>query len=92
MSNAASVHSEKRRSIRPRRLRRALCVYNDATSTLDVVVRNISPDGAKIAGHGLIFLPRTFELRILDEAGGYSARSVRVVWNKGETAGLAFVD
>ena len=93
MSSPDHVYAEKRRSIRPRRLRRAVCVLNDATSTFDVMVRNISPGGAKIVGHGLIFLPETFELRILDEVGGgYSARSVRIVWNKGDAAGLAFTD
>lgn len=92
MSSPVPVYAEKRRTIRPRRLRRALCVYNDGHSTHDVLIRNISPDGAKIAGHELFFLPQTFELRILDDAGGYSARAAKIVWNKGETAGVAFID
>jgi hypothetical protein len=84
--------SEKRRFPRARRLRRGSCVFNNATSTLDVVVRNIAPEGARIAGHELFCLPHTFELRILDETGGYSARMARIVWRDSSNAGLAFVD
>ena len=88
----ASIFSEKRRSHRAKRLRRASCVFNDGTSTLDVTVRNIAPEGARIVGHELFCLPKTFELRILDETGGYSARAARIVWRDVNSAGIEFID
>ncbi len=91
-STTLPPHAEKRRDFRSRRLRRALCVFNHGSSSLDVTVRNISPTGARIAGDALICLPPTFEFRILDDVGGYSARQARLVWCKGATAGVEFVD
>ena len=92
MSGRTSPFSEKRRSLRARRLRRGSCVFNDAASTLDVTIRDIAPEGARIAGHELFCLPRTFELRILDGTGGYSARLARIVWRDAKNAGLEFID
>ena len=92
MSGHAPSFSEKRRSHRAKRLRRASCVFNNASSTLDVMVRNITPEGARIAGHELFCLPPTFELRILDETGSYSARMAKIVWRDETTAGLVFID
>jgi hypothetical protein len=92
MSARIFPFSEKRRSHRAKRLRRASCVFNNASSTLDVTVRNIAPEGARIAGHELFCLPHTFELRILDETGGYSARMARIVWRDKTSAGLTFID
>jgi hypothetical protein len=84
--------SEKRRTHRARQLRQARCVFNEGASVLDVTLRNISPTGARIAGHELICLPKTFELRVQDNLGGYSARKARLVWTDGATAGLEFID
>ncbi len=86
------IYSEKRHTPRSRRLRQARCVFNGGDSVLDVTLRNISPRGARIAGDELVFLPPTFELRILDGFGGYSARQARLVWTNGATAGLEFID
>ena len=92
MSAHPPSFSEKRRSHRAKRLRRANCVFNNASSTLDVTVRNITPEGARIAGHELFCLPQNFELRILDETGGYSARMAKIVWRDENAAGLQFID
>ena len=85
-------HAEKRRAPRARRLRQARCVFNNGSSSLDVTLRDISPGGAQIVGDALICLPPTFELRIHDGRGGYSARQARVVWSKTRSAGLEFTD
>src|SRR5271165_3631581 len=87
-----SPPAEKRRAPRARRFRQARCVFNNGASTLDVVVRDLSPLGARIAGDQLIVLPAAFEFRILDGFGGYSARKARIVWAKGATAGVEFLD
>jgi hypothetical protein len=91
-SSAPPPYAEKRRTIRARRLRQARCVFNGGSSTLDVTLRDISPLGARITGDALACLPPTFELRILDGLGGFSARQVRLVWTRGATAGIEFID
>jgi len=84
--------ADKRYAFRARRLRQARCVFNNGASTLDVTLRDISPSGARIAGDALIALPPSFELRIYDGVGGFSARKARIVWSKGATVGVEFVD
>jgi hypothetical protein len=86
------VYSEKRAVLRARRTRAAHCVFDDGATVLEVALRNISPVGARIAGSGLIGLPQTFELRVPDGAGGYSARQAAIVWSKGTAAGVRFID
>src|SRR5271166_1464810 len=56
--------SDKRRSVRTRRLRHALCVFNNGASSLDVTLRDLSTDGARVVGDGLAFLPRPFDFRV----------------------------
>jgi hypothetical protein len=82
---------DKRPSPRTRRLRQAQCVFNNGTSLLDVILRDISASGARVIGDGLAFLPKIFELRILEADGAYSTRRARVVWTDGKTAGLEFI-
>jgi len=83
--------ADQRRSLRTRRLRQARCVFNNGASSFDVTLRDVSPVGARIVGDGLAFLPRTFELRIHEGDGVYSARPARLVWTDGRTAGLEFI-
>jgi len=83
--------ADQRRSPRTRRLRQARCIFNNGNSSLDVTVRDLSAVGARVVGDGLVCLPRTFELRIHEGAGVYSARRARLVWTDGSTAGLEFI-
>ena len=83
---------EKRRALRLPRFREAICVFNEGASSLDVTLRGISPTGARISGDELFCLPHTFELRLQDGVGGYSARTARIVWSNGATAGVEFID
>jgi hypothetical protein len=85
-------HADKRQILRARTFRSARCVFNAGGSTLDVTLRDISPTGARISGDGLIVLPPTFEVQILDGFGGYSSRRARLVWARGAGAGLEFID
>src|SRR5208337_3346028 len=83
MSMPSLPYAEKRRSPRVLRLRKARCVFDNGSSSLDVTPRNISFNGANIisftcaniADDPLICLPPTFEFQILDGFGGYSART-----------------
>ena len=83
---------EHRRFPRARRLRQALCVFNNGGSSLDVTLRDVSARGARVVGDGLVFLPKTFELRIHEGDGLYSAHVARLVWTDGRIAGLEFID
>ena len=87
-----AVHAEKRALARARQSRPARCVFNGGATVLEVAVRNISPLGARIVGAGVAGLPATFELRIPDGFGDYSARQARLVWSRGAAAGLRFID
>jgi hypothetical protein len=87
-----AAFSEKRALARARQSRRARCVFDNGATVLEVAVRNISPLGARIAGAELIDLPQTFELHIPDSLGGYSARQARLVWSRGASAGVRFID
>ena len=78
MSMPSLPYAEKRRSPRVLRLRKARCVFDNGSSSLDVTLRNISFTGANIVSFTadtLISLPPTFEFQILDGFGGYSART-----------------
>ena len=100
MSMPSLPYAEKHRSPRVLRLRKARCVFDNGSSSLDVTLRNISFTGANnisftcanIADDPLICLPPTFEFQILDGFGGYSARPARLVWSRGATAGIEFID
>jgi hypothetical protein len=100
MSMPSLPYAEKRRSPRVLRLRKARCVFDNGSSSLDVTLRNISFTGANIisftcaniADDPLTCLPPTFEVQILDGFGGYSARHARLIWSRGATAGIEFID
>ena len=89
---APPAFGEKRRCSRARRFRQARCAFLDGTSVLDVTLRDISAAGARIEGDELICLPETFDLQILDGFGGYAARRARLVWRRGDSAGVKFID
>ena len=84
--------AEHRRFPRARRFRQALCIFNSGSSSLDVTVRDVSASGARVIGDGLLFLPKTFELRIHESDDLYSVRSARLIWTDGRNAGLEFID
>ena len=65
----------------------------DDGSALDVMLRDVSPVGARVISDGLGCLPRAFELQILEADGVRiaSARRARLVWTDGRTAGLEFI-
>ncbi len=100
MSMPSQSYAERSRCPRVLRLRKARCVFDNGSSSLDVTLRNITFTGAKIisftcaniADDPLISLPPTFEFQILDDFGGYSARHARLVWSRGATAGIEFID
>ncbi len=67
-------------------------MFDGGASVLAVILRDISPNGARIAGEGVEALPSVFELRIPTRSGDFSARQARLIWAKKAAAGLEFVD
>lgn len=80
---------ERRQHFRSRALLGGSLAYNNRTSVMSCVVRNITPAGAKISVDHVAVLPDEFDFSLprRDER-----RRARVVWRKGDAAGLAFVN
>lgn len=55
---------KERASIRPKAFLKATIQFLDRNATMDCVVRDISPDGARLALAQTIALPAEFELEI----------------------------
>jgi hypothetical protein len=80
--------TENRRHPRTRVLRRGRIVFRRGYSTLDCVVLDLSPDGARLKVGEWLALPDRFELRI--ENG--PRREAEVRFRAMETTGVRFVD
>ena len=77
---------DRRRHPRLRSLIGGRIIFNDKRSTLDCVLRNISPGGALIACSAAVSLPETFELMLPSK--NRSLR-VRLVWRHEDQLGIA---
>lgn len=64
-------------------------VFNNQSSTLDCVIRNLSQSGAKLELSGSVTVPDRFELMIPRKG---EIRRARIVWRRGELMGIAFED
>jgi hypothetical protein len=88
----ALVSNDMRRAPRSRCLREGRCVFNKGFSDLNVLVRNMSSTGAKLAGDELHCLPEEFELRVHNGFGAFTSYWVKRAWAKADTIGVAFID
>jgi hypothetical protein len=79
---------EARRSERVRAFLGAKIIYNNRTSIVDCVIRNISTSGAKLALACSLPIPGEFELQIPQKRCSYRAR---LVWRDTESAGVEFI-
>lgn len=80
---------ERRKTTRSRTYLGGVVAFNKRSSTMDCVVRNFSPEGARIAFDAVATLPDEFDLEIRQKERAFRAR---MVW-RGETeAGVAFLD
>ncbi len=86
------AEKDRRGAQRGRRPRQARCVFRPGYSDVEVTLRNSSELGARIEGPDLTWLPERFELHIHNGFGVYSQRPVRLVWSRGDCAGLQFLD
>jgi hypothetical protein len=81
--------ADRRRAPRLRCLLSGMIVHDDGTSTMDCLVRNISAWGARIAVGDAFRLPEDFNLVVPHHAQTHRAR---IIWRKGDAAGLALAD
>lgn len=89
---AAKAHpaiAERRLAPRLKTLLTGILIFDDTGATMDCLVRNISAYGAKIVLADAFRLPEQFNLRIPHHDQTHRAR---VVWLRGDVAGLALSD
>lgn len=79
---------ERRQSHRGRTHLGGRIVFNGRASTVDCLVRNLSPDGARITLGDVAVIPGDFEI---DIHGRAETKRARVVWRNGTQAGIEFV-
>lgn len=80
---------ERRKTLRTRSYLGGRVVFNHHASTMDCLVRNVSPSGAKLVFSGTALLPDRFEVYVARKDTTYAAR---IVWRTGDEAGVAFED
>ena len=80
--------SDKRSGTRTKSFLRGQIVFNNRMSTMDCIIRNISPTGAKLAVNEGLTLPDRFEISIPQKGETLAAR---IKWRRGEELGIVFV-
>jgi len=80
---------EMRQSERVRSFLRAQIVFNNRMSTIDCIIKNISPTGAKVALNDTLAVPTEFEIDIPQKGRTHRAR---LVWRDKESIGVEFME
>ena len=78
--------SERRLFPRKRVLRGGRMVFNNASSTINCTLRNISDAGARLDVASVVGVPEVFDLKL----EGQPSRSCEVVWRSSDAIGIAF--
>lgn len=81
--------SERRGVGRVRTFLRGRISYNNGSSTMDCLVRDLSAGGARIALDGAMTLPEVFDL-IIPQKG--VTRRCRLCWRREDEIGVGFLD
>lgn len=89
MTAIAAKPLERRRSLRQRALLAGKLANEDATSTIDCTIRNLSPDGAMIETTAPHLVPNQLHLVQVKEGVAWDAE---VIWRRGNRVGLALKD
>ena len=79
---------DPRKALRKRSYLRGAINFNKACNTFDCVVRDISPEGARLDLSGAVSLPDIFDLYIPQKERTLCAN---IAWRNGEEVGVAFV-
>ncbi len=89
MTTAAAQSVDRRRAGRHRALLAGKLANEDATTTIDCVIRNISDTGAMIETSTPHLIPNRLHLVQIKEG---TAWDVEVIWRRGNRIGLALGD
>ena len=81
--------AERRKSVRNRTYLGGVIAFNDRASTMDCLIRNLSPDGARLSFYEVQTLPDQFELTITRRNHSYPAR---IAWRGPTEAGVTFYE
>jgi PilZ domain len=81
--------SDRRASLRQRRLHAAKIVFNNGTSTIDCIVRDQSATGARLDVASPIGIPDWFDLQINRSGVRYPSK---VAWRSGKQIGVMFLN
>lgn len=79
---------ERRKTFRGRTYLGGQVAFDNSRSAADCLVRNLSPEGAKIVFSAPTAIPNEFELTIPRKG---DSRGVRVVWRDENEAGVVFL-
>ena len=87
VSKAEAMSSESRKFRRHRTFKAGKIILNNRCSVIDCKVKDRSFRGAKLDVQGWTELPNQFELQMLPES---RTLPVRLVWQRGNAAGVNF--
>lgn len=79
---------ERRKNIRSRTFLGGVIAFNRQCSSMNCVVRNLSPEGAKIVFDNTLTVPDQFDLAISRQERTMRAR---MIWRRANEAGLVFL-
>ncbi len=80
---------EARRAERVRSLLRARILFNNHNSTIDCIIKNFSPFGAKIELDNTMSIPDSFDLEIPQKGRTYRAK---LSWRDRDAIGVEFIE
>ncbi len=80
---------ERRKSVRDRTFLGGVIAFNNRSSTMDCMVRNLTAEGAKVTFTNTAVIPDRFDLVIDRKQRSFNAR---MVWRGADEAGVVFVD
>jgi hypothetical protein len=81
--------AERRNDSRSRSFLGARIIFNGRNSTIDCLIRNISPTGARLLLDDNVVIPNEFELQIPKQDRSFQAR---LAWRRGGEFGVQFVE
>ncbi len=79
--------TERRKTVRNRTYLGGVIAFNDQASTMDCLIRNLSPEGARLSFDEVRIMPDLFELTITRRDRAYQAR---IAWRGPSEAGVVF--
>jgi hypothetical protein len=85
----AKSMGERRASPRQRRLNRAKLIFNNNSSVIDCIVRDLSPHGARLLVTSQVGIPDRVELRIDRNDACHPSK---VAWRTNDQIGVMFLD